>query len=125
MSDTVVFGKTVTSSFKTMLLFVIAGAALSVGEDCLSLQKNMWDGWWSFQKFGWLMLQLGNIATIVKAYYADPNAKSSPPPEPTYSYPSPAQRSELPGLGSSVKDAPKDITAIYEKTNTPPLVPPA
>lgn len=75
MSDTVIFGKTVTGTHKAMLLYVFNAVALAVGGALMSLDQAEWDGWWWAKRIGWFCLLAGNVTNTIKAFYSNSSTK--------------------------------------------------
>ena len=71
MSDSIIFGKTLTSSSKAMLLYVGNSLAMCVGGACMSLDQTEWDSWWWIKKAGWAILLIGNVCNTMKAFYSN------------------------------------------------------
>jgi hypothetical protein len=76
MSDTTVFGKTISATTKAMLLYATISICASVGGAMFGLDQREWDSWWWMKRIGWCVLQCGAVGTTIKAFYSN----SSPAP---------------------------------------------
>lgn len=72
MSDTVIFGKTLTGNNKKMLLYVANAVALAIGGAMMTLDQKEWDAWWWMKRAGWIFMLLGNVTNTIKAFYSNP-----------------------------------------------------
>lgn len=70
MSDLVIFGRRVTSSFIAMLLYVTAGLCLNLSQSFMGMDKATWEHYWYMQKVGFWLAQVGNSALMIKAFYS-------------------------------------------------------
>lgn len=76
MTDTTIFGNTITGSFKAMMLYVVADACVSLGQSFSSMDHGQWNSMWWLQKLGFALSQVGSTALMIKAFYSG----SSPRP---------------------------------------------
>lgn len=70
MGDTQIPGTKVfiTGTLKACCLYVFADAALDIGQE---LQSMKWDGMGTSSVVGWVLVKLGGIALMVKAFYSN------------------------------------------------------
>lgn len=70
-----------TGSFKACLLYVIADACVSLGQEFSSMDQAQWSKMWVMQKLGFWLSQIGSTALMVKAFYSgsSPNRTPNPP----------------------------------------------
>lgn len=71
MSDTTIFGKTVSSTTKAMLLYVIADIVISLSQNMAGMDQAKWEAMWWMQKTAFWLAQIGSAALIVKAFYSN------------------------------------------------------
>lgn len=76
MSDTQIFGRTLTGDSKKMLLYAFVSVCLAIGGACMAMDQKEWDAMWWMKKTGWLLLLLGNVGNTIKAYYSNPTTTS-------------------------------------------------
>jgi hypothetical protein len=75
MSDTVIFGKTVTGTHKAMMLYVANAVALAIGGALMTLDQSEWNSWWWAKRVGWFFLLIGNVTNTIKAFYSNSSSK--------------------------------------------------
>lgn len=71
MSDTTIFGKTVSSTTKAMLLYVIADIVISLSQNMAGMDQAKWESMWWMQKTAFWLGQIGSAALIMKAFYSN------------------------------------------------------
>jgi hypothetical protein len=76
MSDTQIFGKTVTGAHKAAILYVLVDIALSLGQSMSTMEKAQWDAMWWMQRAGFWFLQIGSAGLVLKAFYSSSNEKA-------------------------------------------------
>lgn len=79
MSDTQLFNRTISGSFKACLLYVIADICISLGQTFSSMEQAQWEGMWWMQRLGFVLAQIGSTALIVKAFYSSSRTPKSTP----------------------------------------------
>lgn len=75
MSDTQIFGKTLSGSSKAMLLYAATSACVTIGGACLAMKSEEWASMMLLNKFGWALMLVGGVLTTIKAFYSN----SAPP----------------------------------------------
>ncbi len=71
MSDTILFGRTVTKTTKAMVLYVIADFVISLSQNMAGMDQAKWEAMWWMQKTAFWLAQLGSAALIIKAFYSN------------------------------------------------------
>lgn len=80
MSDTVFFNKIkITAVTKAALIYLSIDVCISlfvgVGQTLFELSQEEWNSWWTAQKLGWVMLQVGGVLSsaflTVKAFFSN------------------------------------------------------
>jgi hypothetical protein len=87
MSDTVIAYRNhslrISASLKACLLYVIADACVSLGQELSSMDHTTWDKMWSMQRIGFWLSQIGSTALMVKAFYSGSSPKNNQPKDTT------------------------------------------
>ena len=95
MSDTTLFTRKdgskvqITSSLKAVILYVIADACVSLGQELSSMDQVQWNKLWAMQKIGFWLSQVGSTALMIKAFYSGSSPKPSTPVTPDEKTPTP------------------------------------
>jgi hypothetical protein len=71
MSDTQIFGKTVSGTTKAMILYVIADIVISLSQNMAGMDQAKWESMWWMQKSAFWLAQIGSAALICKAFYSN------------------------------------------------------
>lgn len=85
MSDTVIFGKTVTGAFKSVLIYtlisIIISSFMGIGAAMSDMDETKWQAMWWMKRCGWWMLLAGNVLGNAITTFKAALSNSTRPPQ--------------------------------------------